>query len=834
MQPQIDNIGRLSGFVVVLTDNSDQHKLHETLGQRDEEISLVLMTAGACFWQWNLETNEVKGAESIWRLLGQVPATPGGTSHALFDTVHPDDLGRVRQSIESHLAQHTTSFHTEFRALTGARAWMWMRCVGQVTRWNGAGKPVAISGVMMIVDEQHAAAERLSESESRFEVMANNAPVLLWIAGLDKGCFFFNKTWLQFTGRTLEQEQGDGWATGVHPEDLQRCIAIYTKCFDNREPFEMEYRLRRHDGQHRWILDRGVPRFGESGAFLGFIGSCMDVEDRRTAERAAAERLERLEESERLSHLGHWSWDVHSGNVVWSREVFRLFEVDPAAGEPDLQRMIATYEASSAQRLSEAIDEAIKKKKSYDLTLRRRGPGEHWLHATGRPRMDSLGALSGLFGTVMDVTERVLNERRLIEALGAAQTASRSKSEFLANMSHEIRTPLTAIMGYADVLMEDGDLTRAPQARVEAVETILRNGQHLLTLINDILDLSKIEAGKMIVESIAVDPVQIIEEVVSLLRVRAAGKNLVLTSRYDTPVPLSISSDPVRLRQILMNLAGNAVKFTETGTVQIVASVAGTEQAPSLRIAIVDTGIGIEAEHVGKLFEAFTQADTSTTRRFGGTGLGLQISARLAEALKATITATSTPGAGSVFTLSMPISRAAAADVHTPGDDEPATTMGLAGSGPAAEIAAPSIEKPATPLLGLRILLAEDGPDNQRLICHHLRRGGAEVTVVGNGKLALEALTQGEHGDAAAMAPVPFDVVLMDMQMPVMDGYAAARAIKSAGCTVPVIALTAHAMSGEREKCMAAGCDDYTTKPILKEELISKCSRWARGEMTAE
>ena len=834
MQPQVDDAGRLSGFIIVLSDNAEGHKLRETVRQREEEIALALMAARACIWQWNLETNDVAGAESIWRLLEQSPATTNVTSHALFDTVHPDDLARVRQSIEAHLGKHTASFHSEFRALTGARTWMWLNCVGQVTQWDGAGKPLCISGVLMKVDEQHAAAERLSESESRFEVMADSAPVLLWTAGLDRGCFFFNKTWLEFTGRTLEQEQGDGWAAGVHPEDVQRCFAIYARSFDARTPFEMEYRLQRHDGQYRWIIDRGVPRFGESGLFLGFIGSCMDIDDHRTAARAAAERLERLEESERLSHLGHWSWDVHSGRVDWSREVFRLFEMDPVAGEPDFQRMLATYEANSAHRLSEAIDEALKQRKSYDLTLRRSGPGEHWLHETGHPRTDPLGAVTGLFGTVMDVTERVLNERRLIEALAAAQTASRSKSEFLANMSHEIRTPLTAIMGYADVLMEDGDLTRAPQPRIEALETILRNGQHLLTLINDILDLSKIEAGKMIIESIAVDPAQIIEEVVSLLRVRAAGKNLLLTSRYDTPIPLSIASDPVRLRQILMNLAGNAVKFTETGTVQIVASVAGTEQTPSLRIAIVDTGIGIEAEHVGRLFEAFTQADTSTTRRFGGTGLGLQISARLATALNATITATSAPGAGSVFTLSMPISREAAANVRTPGEDELSGSERLAGRGAAAEPAAQSIEQPAAPLLGLRILLAEDGPDNQRLICHHLRRGGAEVTVVGNGKLALEALTQGENGDPAAMVPVPFDVVLMDMQMPVMDGYAAARAIKSAGCTVPVIALTAHAMSGEREKCMAAGCDDYTTKPIHKEELISKCSRWARGEMSTE
>jgi CheY-like chemotaxis protein len=336
----------------------------------------------------------------------------------------------------------------------------------------------------------------------------------------------------------------------------------------------------------------------------------------------------------------------------------------------------------------------------------------------------------------------------------------------------------------------------------------------------------------MTVERIAVDPAQIIEEVVSLLRVRAAGKNLVLTSRYDTPIPRSIASDPVRLRQILMNLAGNAVKFTESGTVQIVASLAGTDEAPCLRIAIVDTGIGIEAEHVTRLFDAFTQADTSTTRRFGGTGLGLQISARLALVLGGTITATSTPGAGSAFTLTLPIGRASAADAHTPGDDEPSRAAGLLGPGSPADSAAASAEQSPSPLLGLRILLAEDGPDNQRLICHHLRRGGAEVTVVGNGKLALEALTQAGSPDAAPVLPAPFDVVLMDMQMPVMDGYAAAKAIKSAGCGVPVIALTAHAMSGEREKCLAAGCDDYTTKPILKEDLIRKCSQWARKEMS--
>ncbi len=388
-----------------------------------------------------------------------------------------------------------------------------------------------------------------------------------------------------------------------------------------------------------------------------------------------------------------------------------------------------------------------------------------------------------------------------------AERANRAKSEFLANMSHEIRTPMTAILGYADLLLEEGDINQTPQHRVDAVRTIHRNGEHLLSLINDILDLSKIEVGKVGVESISCSPRQLLADVESLMKLRAQVRNLNLLIDVEGELPSSIQSDPTRLRQILVNLVGNAIKFTEHGGVRIIARHLPGER-PLLTIDVVDTGTGMTPEQMEKLFRPFTQADTSTTRRFGGTGLGLTISKRLAEMLGGDVTIVeSTPGVGTTFRVTID---AVAAVFNTESATLPSALETSA-------IAPPSAEPPAKMLLpACRILLAEDGPDNQRLISYILKKAGAEVSVVNNGRSAIsEALTAMDDGQ-------PFDVILMDMQMPIMDGYAATAALRNQGYTGPIIALTAHAMSGDRDKCLAAGCSDYATKPIDRKRLITQ------------
>jgi signal transduction histidine kinase/DNA-binding response OmpR family regulator len=407
---------------------------------------------------------------------------------------------------------------------------------------------------------------------------------------------------------------------------------------------------------------------------------------------------------------------------------------------------------------------------------------------------------------LLDVHTLLLAQSRLLElanatireAKEAAESASVAKSRFLANMSHEIRTPLTAILGFAENLLDPGASERE---RRDAVGTILRNGEHLLDILNDILDLSKIEAGKLAIEQIVVSPARLAADVSAIMRVRAEAKGVSLTIRYATAIPETIVTDPTRLRQILMNLIGNAIKFTERGGVELQIASVQSQGEPKLRFDVSDTGIGMTADQLARLFEAFSQADASTARRFGGTGLGLAISRRLARFLGGEVTVESEVGRGSTFSLTIATGPLAGVPlVESPLDLESARQ--------ADRVDLDTIR------LDARILLVEDSPDSQRLIAAFLRKIGAEVDVAESGREAIEKALALQH------SPAPYDIVLMDIQMAGLDGFEATRILRNEGFNQPVIALTANAMSGDREACLAAGCDDYAVKPIKRGELV--------------
>lgn len=400
--------------------------------------------------------------------------------------------------------------------------------------------------------------------------------------------------------------------------------------------------------------------------------------------------------------------------------------------------------------------------------------------------------------------ELVTRGMELEAARAAADAASRAKSDFLAQMSHEIRTPMTAILGFTELLEEDARGNPALQPWVDTVRTVRRNGEHLLGLLNDILDLSKVEAGKMSIERVPCSPMLIAQEVVSMLGERASAKRLLLSVESSGDVPDQIVTDPLRLRQVLANLVGNSIKFTEHGSVTLRVSYDATLREAVFEV--IDTGIGMTAEQVGRLFKPFEQAERDTARRFGGTGLGLAISRQLARLLGGDIEARSTPGSGSMFRLS----------VHA----------GIASSAATGEVPRARADDDAVPTsLPIRVLLAEDGLDNQRLISHHLAKVGAEVTTVGDGAAAVEAAITADRSGS------PFDIVLMDMHMPRMNGVEATRALRTAGYAAPIIALTAAAMASDRVQCLEAGCDDYAMKPIQRAALLKLCARWGlRGK----
>jgi signal transduction histidine kinase/DNA-binding response OmpR family regulator len=411
---------------------------------------------------------------------------------------------------------------------------------------------------------------------------------------------------------------------------------------------------------------------------------------------------------------------------------------------------------------------------------------------------------------LLDVRTLLLAQSRLLEqanhtirqAKEAAEAASVAKSQFLANMSHEIRTPLTAILGFAENLLEP---TMTDHERRAAIKTIVRNGEHLLEIINGILDLSKIEAGRLDIERLQVSPVQLAADVVSIMRVRADAKNLLLNLQFNGVIPETIQSDPTRLKQILLNLVGNAIKFTEAGKVELAVDLADNGgEHPRMRFRIIDTGIGMTADQCAKLFQPFTQADGSTTRKFGGTGLGLAISRHLARMLGGDVALSSRPGEGSVFTVT--IDPGSLKSVRLLEDASEALS-----SEPEVAVADLSAVR-----LPVRILLAEDSPDNQVLISTFLRKLGASIVIAADGRQAVDRAL------AAQVSPEPFDVVLMDMQMPELDGYEATREVRQHGFKQPIIALTANAMGGDEQRCLDAGCSDYATKPIDRRRLVAQ------------
>ncbi|HUE16092.1 MAG TPA: response regulator, partial [Planctomycetaceae bacterium] len=448
---------------------------------------------------------------------------------------------------------------------------------------------------------------------------------------------------------------------------------------------------------------------------------------------------------------------------------------------------------------------------------------EVWVHGEARVVRDEQGRPLFLQGIAFDITESKRAEQALLqsaeelerkvrertaeleEATLRAELASRARASFLANMSHEIRTPLNAVIGFADLLRRGADSDQAE--RIEWLDTIHSSGKHLLALINDILDLSKVDAGKLTVETVACSPGEIINEVCSILRSKAEEKGLRLEAAFDGPMPRTIQSDPTRFRQVLMNVAGNAIKFTPTGHVRLRAWLSRpVAQPPKLVVEISDTGIGIPADKLESIFDPFTQADSSITRQYGGTGLGLAISRRLAEQLGGDITVESELGRGTVFTCQFAVGSL---------DDVPFVER----PDRAVKPDPPPISKAAPSLRNYRVLVVDDGDTNRKLVRLLLGRAGAQVEQAENGQQAVErALAES------------FDLVLMDMQMPVMDGYAATRKLRSRGLTVPIIAMTANAMKGDDAKCLEAGCSGYLPKPIDQDLLVATVARAIVGD----
>jgi signal transduction histidine kinase/DNA-binding response OmpR family regulator/HPt (histidine-containing phosphotransfer) domain-containing protein len=595
------------------------------------------------------------------------------------------------------------------------------------------------------------------------------------------------------------------------------------------------------EGAHDYVLKGNLTRL------MAAVEREINFADRRSlASRTDEQRRKRdsqLANAQRLAHLGTWHVDARAGRAVLSDEANRMLGRDPAEAAPTFHEFMACLHPDDQPFFVGPLRELNRCQFGQDFRIVCPNAIAKFVHIRGDIVRDADGMPIEAMGIIQDITQRKvaeeellkaqielaaakglaesnnilreqisqrhlaerslleLNEtleKRVIDRTAAAEAANNAKSDFLANMSHEIRTPLTSIIGFADLLAQPNQ-SRSEQ--LDCVQIVRRNARHLLQLINDILDLSKIEAGKMTIETIECDLPQFIADIHSTMKPRAAEKALNFQVMFNGRIPRLIQTDPLRFRQILVNLVGNAIKFTERGSVDMHVHLEEAAGRGVLRVEVTDSGIGMTREQLDRLFQSFTQADESTTRRFGGSGLGLSISRRLARLLGGEIEVKSELGAGSRFTVSI----------------ECGPTAGIEMLEGLTESALPVASEAFTAsniLLRGSILLAEDGRDNQRLVISHLSGAGAQLAVADNGRIAVEmALAQ------------RFDLILMDMQMPETDGYTATAELRHRGFTVPILALTANAMAEDRTKCLACGCTDYLTKPINQDTLLRAVCR---------
>ena len=716
----------------------------ESLRVSDERFALALRGTNDGIWDWDLQTDQVFYSARFKELLGYGDEEFGVWLSALADVLHPDDFDDTWSAVERHLRDRVP-YHIQHRLRTRSGEYRWYLERGQAV-WDEAGHAVRMAGSISDIHERRVIETNERIRNSVMEALTAGAPLRRILDVLVRGLEKENPT--HSISILLLDRDSRRLLTGAAPSLPE----FYNEAVNRIE-------------------------IGPGGGFWEtavHARECVIVED-------IQQHPEWVPYKELAARAGLAS--------CWLQPIF---------GESG--KVLGTF-AIYDNKVSQPSDADIR---FIQSAVKVAGVAIERKHAD-EERQRYLTRVEESRDLIFQQTaELVRQSEELARAKDAAEAAARAKSEFLANMSHELRTPLTAILGYADLLYDEGDLSRVSPDSLETIDVIRSNGRHLQELIDDILDLSKIEAGQMTLEKLRVSPAKLTGDVLRLMQLRAREKSLTLRSEILYPLPDKIATDALRVRQVLVNLVGNAIKFTERGGVTV--TVGYNQTTGSLRFSVTDTGIGMEPEQVGRLFAPFTQADTSMSRRFGGTGLGLSISRRLAHMLGGDIRVESRAGVGSTFTLVI------GAELYP----DTVLLMGPDQLVPDGLIIPQSVAQPVARLSG-RILLAEDVPANQKLISFLLQKHGAEVEVVENGRQAVEQAMKGRQDGR------PFDLILMDIQMPEMDGDTATRTLRGLGYLGRIVALTAHASEDDRQRCLASGFDGFAVKPIQKEQLIATC-----------
>ncbi|WP_187782225.1 CheR family methyltransferase [Gimesia chilikensis] len=645
---------------------------------------------------------------------------------------------------------------------------------------------------------QHEAA--LRDSEGRAQALVEASAHMVWAMTPAARTEEDSPTWRAFTGQTYEEWKGKGWVDAIHPDDRERTLNQWQTAFEKREPLSCEYRLSHRDGGWCWTSVRAVPQLNAEGDVLRWVGMNFDISHQKQLQQELESNEKRLLMALKAGGLAAWEWRPEES--FWSDEVYDLLGV-PRSTRACPETFFSCVHEDDLPGLQRAWGDAIQGDKHYDTTFRIIRPDGQirWVAGVGEIIRDQQGNVMQIFGLNWDFTQEREVEETLRKSEQQAKQASIAKSAFLANMSHEIRTPMTSVLGYTDLLIG----MEQDQEKASYLQNIKRNGNFLLDIINDILDLSKIEAGKLVICRETFSLLELISDVRAMMRVRASEKNLEFSIEFLSEIPEQLESDPKRLRQILLNLISNAIKFTEQGSVRVVIDYQRGEAEANLSISVIDTGIGMTSKQQARLFQMFSQGDVSVSRNYGGTGLGLAISQRLANMLNGTISVTSQPGEGSTFTCV----------IQLPPDDHVKLIQ------PELNLQAP---EPVSILdackLNCRILIVDDQRDVRQLAKLLLQRVEAETEFAEDGLQAVELIEQQLHTESTA------DLILLDMQMPRMDGYQTVARLREIGYRKPIIALTADAMQGDMKRCLELGCDDYLSKPIDASELLKVVSTY--------
>jgi PAS domain S-box-containing protein len=732
---------------------------------------------------------KINGAcERIW---GYRPEELLG--HAYMELVHPDDAPETNQYATDHVEGRTNqNFENRYIRKDGTVVNMlW------ASRWSAEQQTFFC--VVHDITERKRAETELRKSEKRFQLVARATHDPIWDWDIVADVISFSETSGTVFGLLAGkfESASELWTNSIHPDDRDKVMAGVHAFFTSREEvWSGEYRFRCADGSYAFVYSRGCVVRDAGGKPLRMVGSLTNITERKRAEEELTRSRRLLDDAQQLAGIGSWEWNVRTNKVNWSDEAFRVFGFVPRAFSPTYDDYRASIHPDDQRRMQVWINAILRRKKSASADNRIvRTDGEvRVVHNRASAILDDSAKVLRLVGTVQDVTELRQKENELLLAKSSAEAANRTKSEFLANMSHEIRTPMNGIIGMTELVLET-ELTREQREYLGMAKSSARS---LLGLINDILDFSKIEAGKLDLEAISFSLRDCLAAMLKPLGMRAYQKGLELTADVSAAVPDHLIGDPMRLRQILMNLTDNAIKFTERGVVTLgvaVESVRGDEHC--LHFSIADTGVGIPEEKRVLIFEAFAQADGTTTRTYGGTGLGLAIASQLVHHMGGRIWVESVVGKGTTFhfTARMPVR-------HTPAPNLRH-----------ADVVAETVPIPRAGA-GLRILVAEDNLINRAVVNGVLKKEGHTLVNAGNGREAVEAFCSGS-----------FDVILMDIQMPEMDGLEATRRIReleeTSGAHIAIVAMTAHAMIGDDERCLAAGMDDYISKPLDKQKLLA-------------